>query len=109
MIGQNGQEFTENLVDERVPVHRDVFAIFSRDSASEPRSKVVSAKHSIYIHFPDKDHEICKRTSVTIAPCRKRTGAAVLRPENFVFFLKKQITKFSVKAVNLETIDVLSW
>ena len=79
------EEFTENLVDESVPAHRDAPASSSRESASEPRVKVMSGsgKHSIHTHFPkDKDCEICKRTKITRAPCRKRTGTAVPRAEN---------------------------
>ena len=40
----------------------------SRESASEPRVKVVSGsgKHGTHTHFPkDKDCEICKRTQIT--------------------------------------------
>ena len=33
------EEFTENLVDESVPVHRDAPASSARESASEPRGK----------------------------------------------------------------------
>ena len=47
-------------------------------------TKVVPRKHSIYTHFPkDRNCEICKRTNITRAPCRKRTGDAILRAENF--------------------------
>ena len=46
------QEFTENLTDERVPIHRNSPASSSRESASEPQRKVVPGKHSIYTHFP---------------------------------------------------------
>ena len=46
--------------------------------------KVVSGKHSIYTHFPkDRNCDICMRTKITRAPCRKRTGAAVPRAEKF--------------------------
>ena len=38
------EEFTENLVDDSVPEHRDAPSS-SRESSSEPRAKVVSAKH----------------------------------------------------------------
>ena len=56
----------------------------SRESASEPRGKVVSGKHSIYTHFPkDRNCDICMRTKIARAPCRKRTGAAAPRAENF--------------------------
>ena len=35
-------------------------------------------------HFPkDRNCEICQRTKITRAPCRRRNGGAVLRPENF--------------------------
>ena len=57
----------------------------SRESASEPRVTVESGsgKHSIYTHFPkDKDCEICKRTKITSALCRRRTGEALPRAEN---------------------------
>ena len=62
-------------MDERVPVHRDAPASSSRESASEPRGKVVSGKNSIKPHFPkDRNCDICMRTKITRAPCRKRTG-----------------------------------
>ena len=77
------EEFTENLVDERVPVHWDAPASSSRESVSEPRVKVASGKHSIYTHFPkDRNCDICMRTKITRAPCRKRTGTAIHRAEN---------------------------
>ena len=41
-------------------------------------------KHSVYSHFlKDRNCEICKRTKITRAPCRRRIGEAVLRAENF--------------------------
>ena len=71
-------------MDECVPAHRDAPASSSRESASEPRGIVVSGKHSIYIHFPkDRNCNICMRTKITRATCRKRTGTAILRAENF--------------------------
>ena len=64
------QEFPENLVDERVPAHRDAPASSSRESAPEPRGKVVSDQHSINTHFPkDRNYDICLRTLITRAPC----------------------------------------
>ena len=98
-------------MDESVPAHWDAPASSSRESASESRGKVVSGKHRIYTHFPkDRSCEICKRTKITRAPFRKRTGAAVLRAEHFGDLITAQITKFFVQDVNLETIiDMLSW
>ena len=68
-------------------------------------------KHSVYTHFPkDRNCEICQRTKITRAPCRRRIGGAVPRAENFGDLITAQITKFSVKVVNLETIiDMQSW
>ena len=41
-------------------------------------------KHNVYIHFPkDRNCEICKRTKITRAPCRRRKGEAVPRAVNF--------------------------
>ena len=77
------EEFTENLVDERVPEHTDTPVSSSRESASEPLRKVVSGKHRIYTHFPkDRNCEICQKTKITRTPCRKRTGTAIPRAEH---------------------------
>ena len=71
-------------MDESVPEHRDAPASSSRESASEPPIKVVSGKHSIFTHFPkDRNCDICLRTKITRAPCRKRTFAVVSRADNF--------------------------
>ena len=41
-------------------------------------------KHSVYTHFPkERNCEICQRTKITRAPCRRRIGGAVLRADNF--------------------------
>ena len=41
-------------------------------------------KHMVKTHFPkDRDCEICMRTKITRAPCRRRIGGAVPRSENF--------------------------
>ena len=47
------QEFTENLVDESVPAHRDAPASSSREAVSETRQKVVSGKHIIFHFLPE--------------------------------------------------------
>ena len=71
-------------MDENVPAHREAPASSSHELLSEPRAKVVSGKHSIFTHLPkDKDCDICKRTKITRAPCRKRIGGAVPRAEDF--------------------------
>ena len=80
-------EFKENLVDDRVPEHRDSHASSSHESSLEPTParSVDLGKHSVYSHFPkDRNCEICQRTKkITRASCRRRNGGAVPRAENF--------------------------
>ena len=76
----------ENLVDERVPEHRDSHASSSHEIYLEPTSKRSEdfGKHKVYTHFPkDRNCEICKRTKITRAPCRRRNGGDVPRADNF--------------------------
>ena len=78
------QEFKENLVDERVPEHGDSHASSSREPSLEPMRSVDLGEHSVYTHFPnDRNCEICQRTKITRAPCRRRIGGVVLRAEHF--------------------------
>ena len=60
-------EFRENLVDERVPEHRDSHASSSHEPSLEPtpaRSADLG-KHSVQTHFPkDRNCEICQRTKI---------------------------------------------
>ena len=78
------EEFTENLVDDSVPEHRDASSS-SLELLSEPRAKVVSCKHSIFTHFPkDRNCDICLRTKITRSLCRRRTGPVVPRAEKLV-------------------------
>ena len=80
------QEFMENVVDDRVPERRDSHASSSHAPSLEPTPtrSVDLGKHSVYTHFPeDRNCEICQRTKITRAPCRRRIGGAVLREENF--------------------------
>ena len=80
------QEFRENLVDERVPEHRDSHASSSHEPSLEPTSTRSEdlGKHSFYTRFPkDRNCEICQRTKITRAPCRRRNGGAVPRAEKF--------------------------
>ena len=58
----------------------------SRDTDSEYLIKVAtkSKKQSIFTHFPkDRDCDICQRTKITRAPCRRRIGGALPRAEKF--------------------------
>ena len=80
------QEFRENLVDDRVPEHRDSHASSFHEPSLEPAPARSAdfGKHSVYTHFPkDRDCEICQRTKITRAPCRRRMGGAVPRADKF--------------------------
>ena len=68
-------------MDERVPEHRDSHA----SSSNEPSARNVDlGKHSVYTHFSkDRNCEICQRTKITRAPCRRRNGGAAPRAEKF--------------------------
>ena len=107
-IPERLQEVRENLVGHRVPEHRDSHASSSHEPSLEPMRCVDLGNHSIKTHFPkDRNCEICQRTKITRAPCRRRI--VVPRAEILVIWIQ-QITKFFVKLVNLETIiDMQSW
>ena len=80
------QEFRENLVDDEIPVHGDSHANSSHEASLESTFKRREdlGKHNVYTHFPkDRNCEICKRTKITRAPCRRRNGEAVPRAEKF--------------------------
>ena len=69
-------------MDERVPEHRDSHSSSSHEPSLEPMRSVDLGKHSIYTHFPKvRNCEICQRTKITRAPCRRLIGGAVLRAE----------------------------
>ena len=62
------QEFRENLVDDRVPEHRDSHASSSHELSLEPTParSVDLGKHSIYTLFPkDPNCDICLKTKIT--------------------------------------------
>ena len=76
------EDFTDNLIPTEVPAPAHI----SQDSDSERSTKVAtkSRKHGILTHFPiDGNCEVCLRTKVTRAPCRRRTGEALPRAEKF--------------------------
>ena len=80
------QEFRENLVDDEIPLQGGSHASSSHEASLEPITKRREdlGKYSVYTHFPkDRNCEICKRTKITRAPCRRRNGEAVLRAVNF--------------------------
>ena len=80
------QEFREILVDDEIPVHGDSHASSSHEASLEPifKRREDVGNHIVYNHFPkDRNCEICKRTKITRAPCRRRNRGAAPRSENF--------------------------
>ena len=72
------EEFGDNLSETEEPAAANL----SPDSDSERPTEVAARKHSIEIHFPkDRNCEVCKRTKMTRALCRRRNGEALLRAE----------------------------
>ena len=84
---RNGCKHSEKIswmID--LPERRDSHATSSHEPSLEPTPTRSAdwSKHSVYTHFPkDRNCEICQRTKITIAPCRRRNGGAVPRAENF--------------------------
>ena len=81
-ICHSGQRISQNLEDTEwlAPAHS------SRDSDSEPPPKMVSgsSKHCVCTHFPkNRKYDVCLRSKITKASCRRRTGAAPPRSEKF--------------------------
>ena len=106
------QEFRENLVDDEIPVHGDSHASSSHEASLEPmfkRREDVS-KHSVYSHFPkNRNCEICKRTKITRAPCRRRNGGAVPRAENFGDLITADLKVLSDNCESRTITDMQSW
>ena len=87
-IPERLQEFRENLVDDRVPERSDSHASSSHGKSSEPTRSADLGKRSVYTCFPKyRNCEICQRTKITRAPCRRRIGRVVPRAEKFGDFL----------------------
>ena len=73
-------------MDDEIPLQGGSHASSSHEASLEPifKRREDLGKHSIYTHFPkDRNCEICKRTKITRAPCRRRNGGAVPRADNF--------------------------
>ena len=80
------QEFRVILVDDEIPLQGGSHASSSHEASLEPidMRREDLGKHNVHTHFPkDRNCEICKRTKITRAPCRRRNGEAVPRADNF--------------------------
>ena len=72
--------------DHEIPEHGDSHASSSHEASLEPilKRREDLCKHSVCTHVPkDRYCEICQRTKITRAPCRRRNGGAAPHAENF--------------------------
>ena len=81
------QEFRENLADDEISSQGGSHASSSHEVSLEPTTKrdvrIWANTMFIFISLKDQNCEICKRTKITRAPCRRRKGEAVPRADNF--------------------------
>ena len=73
-------------MDDEIPLQGGSHASSSHEASLEPTFKRREdlGKHNVHTHFPkDRNCEICKRTKITRAPCRRRKCEAVPRADNF--------------------------
>ena len=62
--------------------------VFQNIETLPVRAKVVPSEHNIFTLFPkDRNCDICLRTRITRASCRRRTGAVVPRAENVGYLI----------------------
>ena len=67
-------------MDDEIPIQGGSHASSSHEVSLEPTTKRREdlGKHNVHNHFPkDRNCEICKRTKIPRAPCRRRKGGAV--------------------------------
>ena len=100
-------DFTENLEIVETPAAAEN----SHDSDPERPFKVASRKHSMYTHFPkDRNCEVCKRTKITRALCRRLTGETGTSGREIWWFDHSRSQSPQRRKRNLVTIiDAQSW
>ena len=80
----NGCKNSETILWMKEFLNRDSHVSSSHEPSVEPMRSVDLGKHSVYTHFPkDRNCEICQRTEIRRAPCRRRIGRIERRAENF--------------------------
>ena len=73
-------------MDDEIPLQGGSHASSSHEASLEPTTKRREdlGKHNVHTHFlKDRNCEICKRTKITRAPCKRRNGETVPRAVNF--------------------------
>ena len=73
-------------MDDEIPLQGGSHASSSHEVSLEPTTKRREdlGQHNVHTHFTkNRNCEICKRTKITRAPCRRRNGEAAPRAANF--------------------------
>ena len=86
LSADSGRASSEILVAARIQEKFGSHASSSHEVSLEPiiKRREDLGKHSVENHFlKDRNCEICQRTKITRAPCRRRNGGAVPRAEIF--------------------------
>ena len=99
-------------MDDEIPLQGGSHASSSHEVSLEPtlKRREDSGNHSVYTHFPKDRHcEICERTKITRAPCRRRNRGAVPRSENFGDLITADHKVLSVNCESRKIIDMQSW
>ena len=97
-----------NLED--TELHASAHSSQNSDSERPTYEATKLRKHCIETHFPkDRNCEVCLRTKTTRAPCRRRTGEALLCAEKFGHLMTAD-HKLSTRDLDQEAITgALSW
>ena len=111
-IPERLQEYMENLVDDEIPLQGGSHASSSHEVSLEPTTKRREdlGKHNVHTRFPkDRNCEICKRTNITRAPCRRLNGEAVPRAANYGDLITADHKVLSDNCESRNNIDMQSW
>ena len=74
----------KKLVDDEIPWQRSSHASSWSLLRADHKETWGFGKHNIHTHYPtDRNCEICQRTKITRAPCRRRKGEAVPPADKF--------------------------
>ena len=106
------QEFREILVDDEIPLQGGSHASSSHEVSFELTTKRREdlGKHSVYTHFPKAEIARSARGPKSQGHRAEDAMAESYLVQKILVIWLQQITRFSVKIVNLETItDMQSW
>ena len=99
-------------MDDEIPLQGGSHASSSHEVSLEStiKRREYLGKHNVHTHFPkDRNCEICQRTKITRAPCRRRNGGAVPRAANFGDPITADHKVLNEEGESRNKTDMLSW